>query len=405
MAAITGIDFLDLLDDMLDRANLSGRVIAYYGFRPLAGQTEFIHNDFLGTGNAYLQTAERVAMSSRGFGYGASEVPNIVFRSNDAGTGITGTAVMQSVGDVVDIIGQGLRRAYRFNSTGVNLVNNGDFSDLHTGWAYVSECNEPNYCFSGGALSVWEEIWLVPNNDTLEIEGPGFVHGSFDIISGLQGAETGTFICDALRDSYNYGKMNHIQLNGKTGTVYFGVWVTESGYFCPAFQFSTDGNLFVVDNLKLYANDTIAQDIISGLEDERFFLFADNGGNHFQFGDGKNGAAMVQLAGDNYVQKSDVSYPYAYADIIQGWRNYSLSFWNNYTPEGSSNRVVVATWPSFQLEIRNGYYGLLCTENNTYTQSTVRPTGGWHNIQVIVEPLYLRNLDPYVGSIQDLPIM
>lgn len=394
MAATTGATFLNLLGQILNRGNMSGSAIAYYSFYSGSGQTnEFIYNNLYPENYTYLLKVGSVTIDAQGSGYGLTEVPNMAFVSYDAGTGASGTAVMQSINDVSQIINTSLKRVFQFNLSGANLVNNGDFSSANANWAYVSTGVSGQYAFSGNQLWIYSGIRLVPNSDTLGFTGSTYYFGQFDIVSGLTGDNSGWFDCDATRNSSGYTKINPIQLNGKSGTITFGGWVTSSGSFYPTFLFTGNGQRCVIDNVKFYTGYSIGADIISNIASERFYWSPDSSGNYFEIGNGKTGAAFLDISGSNTKWKGDSTYPVAQTDITENWTNYSLSFWHK-LERATSSQIILGAWPNFQLQSRYGKYGILCTASNTYLTTNNAITGDWHHIAITVKQYYNGSYPP-----------
>lgn len=408
MSAITGQSFLTLLDQMLNRANLSGLAMAHYSFFPIPNQEEFLYNNLLSVNSSFLQTVSGVQINNIGSGFGLTEVPDVSFQSSDAGSGAVGTAVMKTISGYSGLFRTNLDRAFIFAPSGNNLINNWDFSSGCTGWAYAQNVSLGFYEFKENMLYVSGGITLIPNGDSLYVTGSSYCYGSLDIVSGLTGTSSGVLNFNALRDSSGYQKMNPIQLNNKSGTIYFGTWVNASGIFYPTIQLTNSGEsgTLIVDNVKLYVNynrevarDSAFWDVSHSLLEriyfgnERFNMTFDVAGNGFDIGNGINEYAFVQKYGPNTKPENDLTYPTLRVDMLKNWENYTISFWHLYTAQSTAQRVILAHWPNFQLEVRNGYYGLLCVPTNTYIASTAQATGGWHNFKISISPyLFVVNM-------------
>lgn len=391
MAAVTGTEFLTLLSGMLNRANMSGYALGYYSFYPVhVGEGEFIFNSLLPTGNSYLQKVSSVTVTVGGSGYGGGETPNITFAPYDGGTGAAATALMATVNDISGALSSTLSRAYQFRITGANLIQNGDFGSGVAGWAYVSECNLGWHCFSGGKLTVWNSITLVPNNDGLTLYNNGanpiYYWGSVDVISGIGG--NGAFSLSPLRDSSNYTPVEAISLKNITGTLWYGGMILEAGSLAPVFAISSNGESLVVDNITFCTGASLPWDTRLGNTDESFFLFPDASGNYFEFKNGISGLGFAQMTGTNVVNNAGTTVPYAYADINETLDTYTFSFWHRLIPHSLPTEIVVADWETLQLRVKGGTYVLYSPTAASYLYTAVQPTGLWHNIVCRVQRVW-----------------
>ena len=192
MAAVTGQAFINILNNMLSRANMSGAAVSYYSFYPIPGQSEFVYNSLLPTGNMFLQKMEGMTISAVGSGYGPAETPTVTFTSIDAGTGMAATGLMSTVSNMTGLLRMGLKRTYQFLPTGNNLLLRGNFPSGVTGWTgfggeILSGCCS-TYCFSTTGLyasGVVAKMYPVTNTGAgtpLTIGNCNF-WGSFDIIA------------------------------------------------------------------------------------------------------------------------------------------------------------------------------------------------------------------------------
>ncbi len=119
MAALSGQQFVENLNSFLTKANLSGAGKAWYSFWPMTNQSdyEFVFNELLpNTGESFLKNVKNAIVIDPGSGYGNSEIPNVIFISNDGGGFASGTAQMA------------------FTNSNQNAIYNGDFAAVQSGW-------------------------------------------------------------------------------------------------------------------------------------------------------------------------------------------------------------------------------------------------------------------------------
>lgn len=165
MAALTGQLFIDNLTKFLVKANLTGAAQAWYSFWPESGQSnfEFVFNSLLPTGQAFVQKVSRAQMTNLGSGYVSGEIPNVVFTSLDNGTYASGVAVM-SANPIIP----------------PNLIQNGDFANLQTGWYNVSlsqiAFNGSTWSFSGNKLTTYNTLFFTPNELEIHPNSGSTIH-------------------------------------------------------------------------------------------------------------------------------------------------------------------------------------------------------------------------------------
>lgn len=170
MPATDKQSFINSLSNFLVRANMVNASKAYYSFYPVAGQTnyEFLFNDLLPTGMAFLGGVASATVSLAGNGYASGEIPSVSFISLDAGTGASGTAVMtlfNSTNNANLLDNNNIQGFYPFESvaplfSGVpSFIPSGDFSS----YQYWGQTNNlpvqtpspyDGYQISGGELLV-----------------------------------------------------------------------------------------------------------------------------------------------------------------------------------------------------------------------------------------------------------
>lgn len=401
MAAVTGQQFLDLLDKMLVRANMANSAMAYYSFYPVSGQSEFIYNNLYKTGEMFLQKVCGVQMTEFGSGYTLTETPEVTFTSLDAGSGASGTAVLSSEGFINTLLNRGLVRAYTFNPSGTNLIVNHDFSSGETGWyapggGQLFDDAPGEYRFVNNKLYVYLTVAMTPNSGTLNISGAetGFYWGSFDLLS----SSTYTRYVDIGYTSTEgvFTTIPRIPLQNQTGTFYFGGRFNPHGKFIPKFTFfCANGFLepLIIDNIQLYTGKDIMSDTIVRNPSEAFSLAADSLNNYLYLSTGKNEMGMGQNYNSQSFVNSNIVYPTVTAHFSEDWSFYTLAFWHYYLPHTSffSDNIILADWSNFQLQIRDGKYGLYCNYSHEYIPTTVTASG-WHQFIVSVVPNRIDNI-------------
>lgn len=411
MAATTGQVFLDLLEDILARASMSNSELAYYSFRPKGGETEFIYNDLYSTGNMFLQKVSGVVISDYGSGYCTGEYVNVNFTSFCAGTGASGTGLIITINDSGTMLRNGLIRAYTFNATGTDLIGNGNFSNNETGWyGTYTESQLPSYGggyeFIDNKLKVVYDLDMMPNSGELRITGECFYWGSLDVISGANP----DYEVQPLPSWMNLVAKNSVgtfqlpskvyldtgSISGISGTVYFGGYLPQDCEFTVAFYLIGSYKEFWVDNFKFYTGNNVFRDEVGN--NDYFAFQSDSTGNYICSYNGKNEMGLAHRLVDGSPLNTDQSIPITYLPIINSldtWGEcYTISFWHKYVPGYSFNSEFanLVTFPNFSLQVRDGYYGLLCNVYNTYLESNVLATAsGWHNFQVNVYPTRIDN--------------
>lgn len=412
MSAVTGQQFISLLTGMLSRANLDDSEMAYYSFVPVAGQTEFVYNSLFPSGQAFLQTIQGIQIINGGSGYGLSEVPNVSFKSLDAGTGVVGSVVMQTVNDAAVSLNQGLIRVYPFNTSGNNLIINGTFSSGVTGW-YSSSLTQltsssTNYTFHSGNLEIiggatLSQTKIVPNSGHLILTGPLDYIFSLDVLSGSPSGASSIAMQVQTISGVNMPVFTKgIAIGTGTGTQYCGGYIPAGTSFIPMFNLVTlssglhPASHALLGNFKCTTGTSILRDVIKNSVTEQFVLTPNSSGYYLVFEDGISNAGI----GDISTNVSDGSKNQATASINDDFSSYTISLWVNFSTQSRLNNfsVDLAEWPNFKLQIRNGYYGLLCTLNNTFTATNMQPTNGWDNIQVTVSPSVSTAPLPPIGS-------
>ena len=411
MAATTGTTFMTLLESMLTRGNMSGTAMAYYSFYPVSGQTEFIYNDLLPTGQAFLQKVASVHVTNQGGGYGLTEVPNVRFTSNDAGSGASGTAVMQTINDIGVQLRNGLKKAYTMNPTGyIASLIDGSFTNGPSGWENYGgplAWTGDYHIFDSGKYYVISENELIPNTGALlEVQGPSYFWGSFDVTSGSESLSWFTFY-SIITDGYVQGPGTIMLYSGDsqtvlpngTGTVYFGGYCPAGTIFTPVFYIGVFG-MIELDNFNFYVNNVsgIHQEEIYNDTEEALQAIPDSVGNYINIYNGINSAAFGQTRINWMGSNLDGTIPMIQMTRQDNywWDAYTLSFWHRYSPayEWNSSFVEVAEWPHFHVQIRNGYYGLYCSYNGIYMPTNIKAQGvydphTWHNFIVQVNQLYV----------------